>query len=86
MRLLVADYIMSSGFKIPSNVPLLSTEENDKAPEKTPWSWWVKWDKLHYYNDKGEICEIEPDYSASDFDFKYPSEMDFDEVDTDDDE
>jgi len=73
MRTLVVDYCYSSGFKIPSKIPLLSVEENKKAKWQTPWSWYVKYDRLHYFDKKGERNVIEPDYSATDGpDFKYP--------------
>jgi hypothetical protein len=90
MRMLVVDYCVSSGFKVSSKIPLLSVADNNevKYGEKRPWSWWVKWDTLEYYDDKGEIKTIQPDYSASEADFKYPmgnSEYFEDDEESDDD-
>jgi len=84
MRVITAKYNAYSDFRIPKNVPLLSVEDNesDKA-----WSWWIKWDKLNYVDDKGEHHEIKAYHSASeDEEFKRPDDVQEDEWDTDDEE
>jgi hypothetical protein len=72
MRIITAKYDAYTDFHIPKNVPLLSVEDNesDKA-----WSWWIKWDELHYIDDKGEEHEIEAYRSAFDCDLKRPDEI-----------
>jgi len=77
MRVITARYDAYSDFRIPKNVPLLSVEDNE---EGKPWSWWIKYDTLHYIDDKGEEHEIEAYFSASkDDDFKRPSSVQEDE-------
>ena len=79
MRVIRADYNLSSTFRVPKGVPLLSVEENDG--EKA-WSWWIKWDLLMYIDDKGVEHTIEPYSCASDDDYKRPDAV---SDDTDDD-
>jgi hypothetical protein len=82
MRVITAKYNAYSDFRIPKNVPLLSVEDNesDKA-----WSWWIKWDKLNYVDDKGEHHEIKAFHSASeDEEFKRPDDVQEDEYTTGD--
>ena len=77
MRTLAVDYNCDSIFKISSKIPLLSVEDNKNCTgvTKVPWSWWVKWDRLHYYDIKGNEKIIEPYSSGSMMrDFKYPIE------------
>ena len=83
MRVIRADYLLTSSFRVPKKVPLLSVEDNDGDKA---WSWWVKWDTLHYIDDKGVEHEIEPYYSASDDDFKRPDKVDESDEETDEDE
>jgi hypothetical protein len=76
MRIFEAEYSTFTQFRIPSRIPLLSAEENfkieDKNEEKIPWSWWIRWDKLYYYDASGEIQSIksyfegEPNYKRPD--------------------
>jgi hypothetical protein len=86
MRTLVVDYYVSSGFKIPRNIPLLSVEDNNEVRDKTPWSWWVKYDTLHYYDNNKVEHTIDPDYRATDGDFKYPSHKEFDDEEEEEEE
>lgn len=84
MRVIRADYLLTSTFRVPKNVPLLAENENDcdKA-----WNWWIKWDTLHYIDDKGVEHEIEAYYKASEgHDFKRPDKAEESEEETDDDE
>ena len=89
MRTLYVEYCYTSIFKISSKIPLLTVEENNKVEENNikPWSWWIKWDTLHYIDDKGEEHTITPELSASEADFKHPSDnIQFDEDNVDSDE
>ena len=72
MRVIQAVYSTYIEFKIPSNIPLLSREQNELAKFKTPWSWYVSWGTLYYFNAKGQERSIEshlegePDYKRPD--------------------
>jgi len=85
MRVIIARYEVQSDFRIPKNIPLLSNEDNDGAGEKV-WSWWIKWNTLHYIDDKGEVQTIEPYSDARDDDLKRPSFGEEDEEQETDDE
>jgi hypothetical protein len=89
MRILVAKYTVSTDFKVPPHIPLLSVEENPGCVigEKVPWSWWVKYDTLYYYDNNYQLCELDAMQLACDSDFKYPDEEEFDDdPDLDDDD
>jgi hypothetical protein len=89
MRMLIATYHVSSGFKVPPHIPLLSVEENREGPcgSSRPWSWWIKYDTLHYYDAEGKEHLIEPEYRAYESDFKHTDEQKFeDDPDFDDEE
>ena len=79
-RKISAKYIVYSDWCIPKSIPLLPESENEN---NKPWSWWIKYDTLHYLDDKLEEHTLEPDCAASrgDFDYKRPDE----EEDTTDD-
>ena len=83
MRVILADYHLTSTFRVPKGVPLLEESENicDKA-----WSWWIKWDTLHYIDAEGDEHTIDAYHSASHSDFKRPDKVEMEEEDTDDDE
>jgi hypothetical protein len=83
MRVILADYLLTSTFRVPKGVPLL--EENENICDKA-WSWWIKWDTLHYIDDKGVEHTIEAYCSASDDGFKRPDKVEMEDEDTDDDE
>jgi len=86
-RVIVAYYNLASSFRVPKDVPLLSSAENDKCGGiETPWSWWIKWDTLHYIDDKGVEHSIEPYCAASDCDYKRPANVEEEEDESDDDE
>ena len=72
-RTISAKYVIFSDWYIPKSIPLLPESENEFGKA---WSWWIKWDTLHYYDDKLEEHTIEPDCAASrgDFDYKRPDE------------
>ncbi len=57
---------------LPRGVKLLNLEDNKKAMDGTPFSWWIKWDTLHWYDADGAEQEVEGD--ASQYDYKRPQE------------
>jgi hypothetical protein len=81
MRLITAHYNSSTSFKVPNDVPLLPASENAFGK---PWSWYVMWDTLHYFDDKGEEHEIEPASEYEDLEEKKrPERITEEDVDTD---
>lgn len=46
-------------FDLPEGVILLKPSVNDAATEGTPFSWWIKWKTLHYYDKNGELQDVE---------------------------
>lgn len=43
-------------YVVPKGVKILSVEENDKVTEEgTPFSWYIKWNKLYYYDADGTL-------------------------------
>ena len=75
MRTIIASYTVSSEWKIPKDIKLLSEEENKKAKGNIPFSWWIKYDTLYYIDEDGEEQELEAEYKASESDFKRPDEV-----------
>lgn len=75
MPTITARYDAYSTFHIPNDIPLLSNEDNDDEGVKA-WSWWIKWNILHYIDDKGVEHEIEPTYSTE---MKYCDDIDMTE-------
>jgi len=71
MRTFHATYSTFIQFKIPSDIPLLSIYENNKAKFKTPWSWYSRWGTLNYFDASGDCHEIESDFESEEF-HKYP--------------
>ena len=75
MPLLEVTYTVYCTFKLPEGVHLLTPSENRKAQEKketVPFSWWIKWQTLHYIDAEGNECEVEGD--ACDGQMKYHDE------------
>jgi hypothetical protein len=67
----IISYSINSWFSLPQGVKLLSVEENKKAKEGTPFSWWIKWDTLHWYDTEGVEHEEEGSAAGMNgFDFK----------------
>lgn len=67
----IVSYSITSWFSLPQGVKLLSVDDNKKAKEGTPFSWWIKYDTLHWYDADG--VEQEEEGSAAGyngFDFK----------------
>ncbi len=76
MRTITAVYKLTDVFHVPSNIPLLSKEENDKARKEKPWSWFIKYRTLVYYDADLKEHEIEACDEADDQpDYKYPDEI-----------
>jgi hypothetical protein len=57
-QVVIVNYRFNSKFKIPIGVRLLSDEENN---EDKPFSWWVKYDILYYYDENMNVISIDPD-------------------------
>lgn len=85
-RKITVSYAAYAQFKISSKIPLLSVEENGAITgENIPYSWWIRYDILYYYDENGKINEIEA--NTIDYDNKNPDnyESDTDDFDTDSD-
>ena len=88
MRVIYANYSSFDTFKVPKSIPLLSVEENDKVMDDInpiPWSWWIKWGVLYYYDAEGKQHQLEPMRETSE-DYKRPRDCDEGEEDSDDEE
>ena len=85
MRTFFVPYKACGAFKISSKIPLLSPNENSKidfdSDEKIPWSWWIKWDKLYYYDASCEIQTIDNRCELAS-QLKFP---DYNDIESDDD-
>lgn len=67
----IISYSINSKFDMPQGVKLLSVEDNNKAKEGTPFSWWIKWDTLHWYDADGDEQTVEGSAAGCNgFDFK----------------
>ena len=83
MPMLIANYITSIQFQVPSKLKLLSVEENDKVKEfGTPYSWYIRWGVLHYFDADGKEQELNGDESC---DYKRPKSVEEDECDEEED-
>lgn len=51
------EYHFYSKFKLPIGVRLLCDKENT---ENKPFSWWIKYDILSYYDENMKIVEVKP--------------------------
>ena len=67
-------YAPVTRFVLPHGLKLMTDEECQLAPEKAPFSWWVRWDTLHYYDENGDIHEIQPTKCQDYDEMKYPHE------------
>jgi protein MAK16 len=60
VRIITASFTSYVDFIIPKNLPLLSVDDNEAVTEENvPFSWWVKWGTLHYYDADGEVHDIQ---------------------------
>ena len=77
----IAEYKCYAVFKIPKDITLLSVDENNKVGEENvPFSWWIKYDTLYYYDSNCKVVKIECDNYASDsHDYKRPDGVEIDE-------
>jgi hypothetical protein len=78
-RKIMVNYNVYGEFMIPKNIPLLSSDDNVPG---LPFSWYVKWNTLHYLDADGNEMTIEPRYDLS-TDFKCPDGVEEDETDDD---
>jgi hypothetical protein len=46
-------YTCRGVFTLPNGVTLLSVEDNRNADETTPFSWWIRYDELHWIDKDG---------------------------------
>ena len=70
--IIYANFTAQARYDIPSDIMLLSNEDNESNNgERTPGAWWVKYNSLYYYDENLKICEIEATYPAE-VDDKYP--------------
>lgn len=66
MPVLEVSYNVYCTFTLPEGVHLLKPTENNKAKyvkEVVPFSWWIKWETLHYIDADGTECEVEGEMS-----------------------
>jgi hypothetical protein len=77
MRCITAIYKVTDAFHIPDDLPLLSIEENEKqlSMSHRPWSWYIKWGVLYYFDEDLKQHDIQP-CSVGDCDKKYPRDVD----------
>ena len=65
---------------IPSNIKLLSIEENEKANEGTPGAWYFRWGNLYYNDEHGVeqeyVCDLNFDNCEA---YKRPEVVDMEE-------
>lgn len=66
-------YTVSAGYEVPPHIKLLSIEENKKAKKGTPFSWRIKWDKLHYYDAEGKKHKVDG-YRPHNDEYKHPDD------------
>jgi len=85
VRVILANYNLCDVFKIPKNIPLLSVEENNKVLDNNlfnvPYSWYVRWGTLYYFDDKKNECKIKCYLNSSDTSKKHPDSYESDEDD-----
>ena len=79
VRYITASYTAYIDFKIPKGLPLLSMEENKQIGEMgIPFSWYIRWGSLYYFDADGKEQEIATNNES--FNNKTP-EIDNDEDD-----
>jgi hypothetical protein len=67
-------YTVYGSYSLPKSVKLLSVEENKKVgDEDKPFSWYIKWDTLHYFDAEGKKHTVIGRESDCD-DWKHPNE------------
>lgn len=75
--IIIATFVGSSHFKVPEGVPLLSKEENDKVDGPVAWSWYVRWNRLHYLDADLKEHKVPPYLNAEHdgIDWKHPEDV-----------
>ena len=84
-----ANYSMCSTWELPVGLTLLTEEEMEKLQNKeVPFSWWIRWNELHYYDADMKHHTLSPtcDYEDDDEAVKYPIDTEMWEDDVMDDE
>lgn len=85
LKRLNVSYTVTSMFKIPKRLNLLSVEDNYTAPGGTVGSWFVKYNVLHYVDSDGLWKILHPKIPVEEEDYKRPDSYD-DSVESSDDE
>lgn len=70
-----ANYAMDSTWELPVGLKLLTEEEMEKLEDKkVPFSWWIRWNELHYYDADMKVVTLQPtcDYLDIDEAIKWP--------------
>lgn len=70
-----ANYAMDSTWELPVGLKLLTEEEMEKLEDKNvPFSWWIRWNELHYYDADMKVVTLQPtcDYLDIDEAIKWP--------------
>jgi len=85
LKRLNVSYTVSSMFKIPKKLNLLSVDDNFTVPGGTVGSWFVKYNVLHYVDLDGEWKQLQPKTPVEEEDYKRPDSYE-DSVESSDDE
>lgn len=81
----MAYYGASRYFNLPKGLTLYEPYVNDTIrAEGVPFSWWIKWDVLYYYDKNGVMCEIEGSEIEMSDDCKRPDQAEIEDNDDDD--
>jgi len=74
MSVIIASYSTYIRFVVPAKLKLLSIEENDKVKEfGTPYSWYILYGVLHYFDADGKEQELYGD--ECEVDYKRPDSV-----------
>jgi hypothetical protein len=70
-----ANYAFDSTWELPVGLKLLTEQEMEKLENKeVPFSWWIRWNELHYYDADMKHHTLSPtfDYQDNDEAVKWP--------------
>jgi hypothetical protein len=84
-----ANYAFDSTWELPVGLKLLTEQEMEKLENKeVPFSWWIRWNELHYYDADMKVVTLQPtcDYQDNDEAVKWPLDTEMWEDDVMDDE
>ena len=82
-RTISASYTAYIDFVIPKDIPLMKFDDKNNK-NGVPWSWYVSWGTIHYFDADGKEKEIERNSESHD-DIKY-AKPDYDEDDEEEDD